>query len=227
MGLGKSFSVAAPKLQTAFLKYEVDPQFTRETLTLLAGSVVARSIEIGTPLGLAASGGPTLVIGDDNVGNGVVTLADPALGAGVVPGIYRIVCVAAEANGGEFEVFDPAGVSIGTAEVGVAFNDVVKFTIADGATDFAVDDAFEIHVPEGTKAKEWNPEAVDGSQVFHAFAIARASAPVGQDSRILALETGPAIVLEDEIVWPADLSAEDRATLIAAARAKGIKVRRG
>lgn len=227
MGLGKSFSVGAPKLQTAFLKYEVDPQFTRESVPLLAGSVAARSIEIGTPLGLAASGAPQLVIGDGNVGNGILTLANPALGAGVVPGIYRIICVGEDEDGGEFEVFDPAGISIGTVDVGDPFNDVVKFTIADGATDFEEGDLFEIHVPKGTKAREWDPEAIDGSQVFFGFAINRASAPVGQDSHVLVLETGPAIVLEDEIVWPVDLPAEARATLIAAARAKGIKVRRG
>lgn len=225
--LGKSFSVAAPKLQTAFLKFEVDPQFTRETLPVLAGTVATRSIEIGTPLGLAASGDPTVLALADNVGDGVLTLAAPALATGVVPGIYRAVCTAADADGGTFEVFDPAGVSVGTAEVGDPFNGVVKFTIADGDEDFAEGDTFEIHVPMGTMAKEWDPEATDGSQIFHAFALMRASAPVGQNSAVLALECGPAIVLEDEIVFPDDLPAEHRAALIAAALAKGIKVRRG
>jgi hypothetical protein len=79
----------------------------------------------------------------------------------------------------------------------------------------------------GTKAKEWDPEATDGSQVFHGFAIARASAPVGRDSQVLALEDGPAIVLADEIVWPEGVTAAQRLDLIAAAKAKGIKARRG
>ncbi|WP_127142847.1 head decoration protein [Pelagibacterium montanilacus] len=224
--LGKSFTVGAPKLLTAFLKFETDPQFCREELVLLAGSSGPRKIEIGTPLGLATDGDPEASALAGNTGDGTIALADPALGSGVVPGIYRVLCMDV-GTPAVFEVFDPAGVSLGSVDAGDPFDDVVKFTITAGSEAFAEGDGFEIVVPEGTKAKAWDPEATDGSQIFHGFALVRTAAPEGADSRILALEQGPAVVLEDEIVFPTGLPAEDRLALITAARAKAIKVRRG
>ncbi|MBI4921863.1 MAG: head decoration protein [Devosia nanyangense] len=187
----RAFSVAAPKLLTALLKYECFPDFCREQATLLAGDGASRVVELGTLMGLrtidlvAANVDATADGG--NTGNGILTVADPATGAGVkagdyvltitggafdgaiaavagntgngaptmdatetavgvVAGVYRAVCIEPAANAGTFEVFDPAGVSIGVAAVGVLFAGVVRFTIADGATDFVAGDAFTITV---------------------------------------------------------------------------------
>jgi len=87
-----------------------------------------------------------------NIGDGVMTLATPAFGAGVVAGTYRAVCVIEGVDGGSFTVFDPAGDVVGLATVGVAFDDVVKFTIADGATDFDINDSIEIVVSDAVAA---------------------------------------------------------------------------
>lgn len=83
-----------------------------------------------------------------NTGNGVLTLADPAYGAGVKAGTYRVIAIEPAANLGTFSVEDPDGVQIGVASVGVAFTGVVKFTIADGATDFVAGDTFTLAVAE-------------------------------------------------------------------------------
>ncbi len=81
-----------------------------------------------------------------NAGNGVMTLATPAYGAGIVAGTYRVECVTAAANAGTFNVIDPAGQVIGQATVAVAYNGPIKFTIADGANDFEVGDGFNVTV---------------------------------------------------------------------------------
>ncbi|HEV7278399.1 MAG TPA: head decoration protein [Devosiaceae bacterium] len=221
----RSFSVNGPKLQTALLKYEAFPDFTRESEVLLAGDGATREIEIGTPLGLGDSGDPESAADAGNAGDGVLTLADPAVGAGVVPGIYWIVAATEAANGGTFHVFDPAGANIGTATVGVAFDDVVKFTIADGAADFEIGDTFTITVPKGVKAKAWDPDAVDGSQVFWGIALQRATAADGVDGSVLALARGPAVVASDGLVLPDGISADERAALYEAMEAKSIVVR--
>lgn len=221
----RSFSVSMPKLQTSFLKYELNPDFTREQDALLAGDGAKREIEIGQPLGYGDGDAPEAAAVAGNTGNGVMTLADPALGAGVVPGIYRVVCATEAANAGTFHVFDPAGANIGTATVAVAFDGVVKFTIADGATDFDIGDAFEITVHPGGKLKEWDPDAVDGSQVFEGFALQPAVAADGEDSVVLMLARGPAIVASDGLALFEGITAGERAALYAAAAAKSIVVR--
>lgn len=102
----------------------------RSPFTLAGGDVAAAGV------GAAVAG---------NTGNGTITAA-PATGDGCLPGQYRAVCTAAAANGGTFNVFAPNGVLLGTATVGTPFTTHLTFTIADGATDFAVGDAFTITV---------------------------------------------------------------------------------
>lgn len=217
----RSFSVFAPKLQTAFLKYELNPDFNREEGVLLADE----KVEIGQPLGLGAGDPPEADPVAGNTGGGAITLADPPLGVGVVPGIYRLICFAEDENGGEFHVFDPAGTNIGVATVGDAFEGPVNFTIADGAPDFAVGDAFEVLVHPGTKYAAWDPEAVDGRQVFAGFPLMPGTTPEGSDGKVLVLARGPAIVASDGLELPEGISAEHRAALIAAMEAKGIVLR--
>ena len=80
----------------------------------------------------------------DNTGDGAMTLDATPYGTGIVPGDYRVECVTAAADGGTFNVIDPLGSVIGQASVGVAYAGPIKFTIADGATDFAVGDGFTV-----------------------------------------------------------------------------------
>lgn len=220
-----AMSVAAPKLLTALLAYELLQDFCREQATLLAGDGADRTVELGTLLGLTTDTDVTSAADAGNVGNGILTLADPAVAAGVVPGVYRVVFLEAEANAGRFEVFDPLGVSLGKGTVAVAFAGTVKFTIADGATDFKAGDAFSITVPsDGTKLIPWSPTALDGSAVIDSVLLKRATAPDGEDASILVLKRGPAILKADGIEWPDGATDNQKAAAIAALKLKGILV---
>jgi hypothetical protein len=62
------------------------------------------------------------------------------------------------ANGGVFSVVDPDGVALANATVGAAYNGAhIKFTIADGATDFVVGDGFNVTVAITAAVAEANP----------------------------------------------------------------------
>lgn len=101
-------------------------------------------------------------------GNGAMTLANPAYASNVKDGAYKVICIAAATNGGTFRVEDPEGVSLGNVNVGSAFNKAIKFTIADGATDFAVGDEFTVTVAANDDDFVWvayNPAGTDGSEI--------------------------------------------------------------
>lgn len=220
--MNRSFSVGMPKLQTAVLKYECFPDFCRESLTLLAGDGAVRVVDIGTILGLSSADAVTSAAVAGNVGNGVFTLATPAVAAGIRPGVYQVICVEPAADAGTFEVFDPDGISIGTATVGVAFTGDVKFTIADGATNFSAGDAFKITVPAGDKAVAWDPAATDGSAAVHSVAIAKGVADDAVDGHVLAVVRGPAILSVDGLIWPTGVTDNQKAAALAALAAKNI-----
>lgn len=114
---------------------------------LKAGAVLARRIQS------VAAGANT---GDGTIGSVSVDAEAPQ-------GIYVITCTAAAANSGTFSVVDPNGVDLGDATVGSAFDNVVQFTIADGAADFIVGDIFRITVD----MVEYDDTGSDGQQVAY------------------------------------------------------------
>lgn len=123
--------------------------------SLLAGKVVGRVYSGGTAAAAAQAG---------NTGNGVmgaVTVTNAP------PGNYQVVITAPGANVGEFEVRAPGGAVIGQGTVASAYSaGGLAFTLADGATDFAAGDTFNIVVTGGAgKYKEYNPGNTDGSNV--------------------------------------------------------------
>lgn len=221
----RTFSIGSPKVMTAVLKYEVDQNFCRESLTLLAGSGTAREIEIGVILGAAGMAAVSQAALAGNVGNGVLTLANPPISAGTNAGDFQAICIEPATNGGTFEVFDHNGVSVGTATVGVAFTGPVKFTIADGATDFSAGDGFLIKVPLGSKVKAWDPTAIDGSAEVVGVALAKGYAPVGADAGILGIVRGPAILDLDGITWPEGATTDQKSAAVTALLKKNIIVR--
>lgn len=109
---------------------------------LPSGTLLART---GTLAAQAVAG--------TNTGNGVLTMdgSTPLL-AGVKRGDYRVVFIEPTTNLGTFEVSDPDGDLVGTGVVGTAFSNQIKFTIADGSTDFVAGDSFTIFVRPGTIA---------------------------------------------------------------------------
>jgi hypothetical protein len=105
-----------------------------------------------------------------NTGNGTLTMdATTPVKAGAKVGIYRVRFVIAAANNGTFIVEDPDGIQIGTIVMAAgagAFDDVIKFAIADGATDFIVGDGFDVTVAAGSGKYVLSlAAATDGSQI--------------------------------------------------------------
>jgi hypothetical protein len=82
----------------------------------------------------------------DNTGNGTFTVANPAVGAGVKAGEYVVTIVDPASDAGTFTIEDPDGVQIDSGAVASAYDGVIKFTLADGATDFAAGDRFVVTV---------------------------------------------------------------------------------
>lgn len=126
-----------------------DPVYAYGTLksgaVYRAGSVLG-IIALGAVSSAAKAGG--------NTGNGTLTV-DPAnpKRVGAKTGVYRVRCIAAAANNGTFRVEDPDGFVLGDivmAGGAGAFDDDIKFTLADGGTDFIVGDGFDVTVAAGS-----------------------------------------------------------------------------
>lgn len=80
-----------------------------------------------------------------NTGDG--TISAIVVADNTTAGVYKAINIEPATDAGTFEVFNPSGVSIGTATVGVEFvGGGLTFTISDGATDFVAGDTFNITV---------------------------------------------------------------------------------
>ncbi|MDX2265440.1 MAG: head decoration protein [Hyphomicrobiales bacterium] len=191
--------------------------------TITPGEVLGRvSVDGGAVTAVAAA-----VAG--NTGNGTLTLADPATGAGVKEGVYRVTCVTAAANGGIFLIEDPVGVTAGDATVGAAYNGVLKFTIADGSADFAVGDQFTVTVAIAAgdafgQYEALDLAAADGSQIAVAIPLYGVTTGAGATAKIAAI-TRDAEVNGKILTWPADITAEQKALALQQLAAAGIIVR--
>lgn len=216
------------------IKWEMDPEFCRDTYTLLGGVGDVRQIDIGTPLGMISNNAAISVVAapaPGNAGNGVLTLANPAFTSAVKPGRYVATLDDVAANAGKFTVEGPDGKAVGVANVGAAFAKQVKFTVADGATDFVKGDQFFIDVAippadDAGKVVVWDPEASDGSEVLMAIAINKVEAEVGADNinSVLAVSSH-AIAYEGAIAWPNDLTADQKAKGLRDLAERWIKVK--
>lgn len=215
--------IAASLTMSALLKTEVNSEISRATGTLLAGSGGPRELKMGQPIAKISENGATTVTATagTNTGNGALTLANPAYTSAAKPGVYTITMLTEKANGGEFEVEGPNGAIVGAGKVGTAFTKQVRFTIADGATDFVPGDQFTLKVgivpgENDGKIVAWDPTASNGSQIICGVCLKDCVAADGEDlpggvlySRRLAVLNAGAIV------WPAGLSVNDAARALA------------
>jgi hypothetical protein len=81
-----------------------------------------------------------------NVGNGTLTLGEPALLPGAQDGIYQVRLTTVVANGGIFTFYDIDGTVVDTIAVGATHGVLIDFVIADGSIDFALGDGWDIEV---------------------------------------------------------------------------------
>ena len=118
--------------------------FSTKQVTVKSGASLARGtvleeVVAGTAASAAKSGG--------NTGNGTLTLdaTTPVL-TGAAAGVYQVRLITAATNAGTFRVTAPNGNVLGDVGVGATFSNKIKFATADGSTDFAVGDGFDITV---------------------------------------------------------------------------------
>jgi hypothetical protein len=161
------------------IQWEGDPSHSRETVTILSGQNLKALAVVGRiSLGVGRASVPTVV----GTGNGTMTAV--SAGPRVERGNYVVKCTVAIANSGTFSVTTPSGDLLPNATVGTPYvSDHIRFTINDGATDFAVNDTFTIVVGTtvpvvvGTgngviSAVSLGPEAKSGNYRFVASAVA-------------------------------------------------------
>ena len=196
---------------------------SRDNLTIAP----SQTIEASSLLAKKAVTGVVVAQNYSGAGNGVLTLADPAFNSKVKDGTYKVTCVTAAANGGTFRVEDPKGVTIGNAIVGTAFNKEIKFTIADGATDFSVGDTFDINVAADAVDYQYvayDPAATDGAEIPAAYSIYKAETGVGE-----TVETAGIVRLAELngncIAWPPSITQTQRADAVQALADRNIIVR--
>lgn len=160
-------------------------QRTQRVVTLTGGAALLEGALLGrTNVGAAVAGALVPVT------NANGTISGVSAGAAAKVGTYRIVCIEPAANVGTFAVFDPDGVEVGTAVVGVAFAGPINFTLNDGANDFVAGDTFPVAVAAGTeKFKLSLAAATDGSQEPCAI-LSQDADPSGGDKQVSVYLTG-------------------------------------
>jgi len=209
------------------LKYEAPNLYSREAVTVLAGSGADRVLAVGTVIGRRTRSTVTVTAGAGNTGDGVATLAAPALGATAEAGTYALTCIAAAANAGTFEVLTPKGYRLPDLTVGQAYaGDHINLTIADGAADFVVGDMFTVAVSGDDKVVALDPTAVDGTQEAAGIIAAEVTAPDGVDTNGVAI-VRDAIVADHALVWPAGITQPEKDAATAQLKSAGILVRSG
>ncbi|WP_374572539.1 head decoration protein [Phenylobacterium sp.] len=140
-----------------------DLKIVSDTVTLTGAAALKRGSVLGAVLASAAA-----VAAADGGNTGDGAMGAVTVGAGAQDGVYVLQITKAAANAGDFEVIDPAGHVVGVGAVAVAFDaGGLAFTLADGATDFAVGDKFTIAVSSAVvKHKLSDKDAGDGSQIM-------------------------------------------------------------
>lgn len=158
---------------------------------------------------------------------GTDTISLLALGPDARPGNYRVICTAAVANGGVWQVFiggPDAGESIGIftmtpgSGAATAFETRhISFTLTD-ATDVIVGNYFDVCVFNnlaGGKAVAWDPTTYDGRNIFAGILYDNVDATsadttgvaVSRDAsvQLSALQWGAAISASEKISGQADM----------------------
>ena len=202
-----------------FLVSEAHGNLSRDEITVASGA----DLEAGTVLGKITVGAATPAADAGNT-SGAGTIASVTVGAGAKAGVYNVICVEPATNAGTFTVEDPDGVTVGVATVAVEFSSGgLTFTITD-ATDFVAGDKFTITVADGSgKYVQFNPDGTDGRQIAKAILFKKAIA-ADADVKAVAV-TRSAEVNAGALVWPADISADEKAAAVGALTSSFIIVR--
>lgn len=208
-----------------FIISEANGNLSRDNAVLITGQnlkagAVLGKITVGAAVSAAKAGG--------NTGNGTLTLdvATPVR-PGAKVGVYAVRCIAAAANNGTFRVEDPDGNVLGDVVMAAgagAFDDDIKFALADGAADFIVGDGFDVTVAAGSgKYTQLAPAAANGSQSAAAILLADVDATAADVA--CAVVARQAEVNGNELTWPGGITADQTAAARAQLAQLGILVR--
>lgn len=197
---------------------------SRDNVTVAVSQIIAAN---GLLAKLAVAASVSVTQSFAGTGNGVLTIADPAVSSKVKDGVYTVLCIEPASDAGTFEVRDPAGKVIGTATVGVAFNKEIKFTIADGATNFVAGDTFSIAVAADAGDYQfvaYAPAGTDGSEVPVAYSPYPVTTASDATVKTAAL-TRMCELNGNCIAWPSGITDAQKADAIQALAANNIIVR--
>ena len=130
----------------------------------------AESRAPGQLLGRKAVSSTVTADGTGNTGDGTCTALGLAPGGPPKVGDYTLECVEAITNSGRFSLTDPDGRLL-TSQIVVPVSSSLayegfglKFTLADGATDFIVGDSFALTVTADGALDSYDRDALDGSE---------------------------------------------------------------
>jgi len=212
----------------AGLLSEASGQRSRGNLLIAASMAIVSMMvlgKVGANEGAVTVGNPAFT----GTGNGAMTKANPAYGAGVQEGTYTAALVEAGTDTGKFAVTRPDGTLDGYAVVGAAYDGQVKFTIADGGTDFAAAAKFTLAVTiaaatdEG-RFKALDLSATDGAEHAAAIALYPITTGSGETAQIAGI-VRDAEVIGASLTWPDGITSDQKAAAIAELAALGIIVR--
>jgi len=199
------------------IKWEESNDYSREKVTVLSGQSLALlevvgKVTVAVPTTGTATGG--------NTGNGLC--ATVVGGLSTIVETFTLKCITAVTNAGVFSVVGSKTGRLPDAVVAVAYaTQYLGFTIADGSSDFVVGDSFTIAITAGSgKVVALDPDAVNGSNHAAGVMIAAVDATSADKPGVAIVRD--AMVAPANLVWPAEISAGDKATAIADLEKLGI-----
>lgn len=212
----------------AFILSEANGYRSRQSITLRNAGVAAVTFLAGTVLAVITTGALSAVATAfaGNTGNGVMGAV--TVDAGAQTGTYRVIITEPGANVGNFVVERPNGVIDGQGDVAAAYNGAINFTLADGATDFAPGDGFDVVVTaaaatgQGQFVKH-DPEATDGTQIAAGILFGEVTVPAAGTADAAAV-VREAEVRTAYLVWD-DHDAGEKTAALAQLAALGIIAR--
>ena len=195
---------------------------TGDNSTTILGNTVLGAVETGTPTATAG----TRVSGvGGTVGDGTISAIVAA--AGAVAGNWAVEMTTAGATA-KFKVIKPDGTIDGVGTVGTEYDVGLTFTISDGAADFAAGDIIPISVvymdgESVLKYEAYDQDGNDGSEVAAGILygpVIGTTAGARAVGFIRDCEFNA-----DIIVWPSDITADEKAVAVGQLLARGIVLR--
>lgn len=168
------------------------------------------------------------------VGTGDGTISGLSLGPDAKPGQYRVECIEAITNSGEFKVVSPDGetVAVGYIVAGaggtlvLANQRQLNLTITDASTDFAVGDFFEVfafnELARG-KVVAWDPTTFDGRDDAAGLLYDNVNASLADKAGVIVARQ--AQVRKNDLDWAAAIAAGQKESAYLDLEALGIIAR--